>query len=93
MQFSRICYTHLQNRGENEYRDTERDRETERESTQNAHKERSEMKLISHEKLDSGGEEYIFEDDQGVIVIRFLWNKTIVMFFEKEKENKESDQS
>jgi len=48
------------------------------------------MRLISHEKLDSGGEEYIFEDDEGVIVIRFLWNKTIIMFFDKPKE---SDQS
>ena len=38
MQFSRICYTHAQNRGEILFRDTERDRETERESTQNAHK-------------------------------------------------------
>lgn len=37
MQFSRICYTHAQNRGEILYRDTERDRETERENTQNAH--------------------------------------------------------
>jgi len=44
------------------------------------------MKLVSKEKLDCGGEEYIFEDEQGVIVIRFLWNKTVVLCFDKQRE-------
>ena len=41
------------------------------------------VKLISKRALDSGGEEQVYEDDQGVIVVEFHWNKTIVKCLEK----------